>query len=252
MERDLIDRLAKIEGLHWWYEARRKAVEAFLKGRISRSGQILDVGAGTGGNYHLLSQFGDYCGVEPSAEAREWAKSKGVENLVSGTAEKIPYPPQTFDLVVALDVLEHLKEDLAALEEFHRVLRDRGLLLITVPAFNFLWSRHDELNHHFRRYRLKEIKKKLELSGFEVEKATYFYFFLFPFFFLLRILQKFIPERSALSSVELKLPPLFINRLLVRLCLIEVSVIKWCSLPLGSSIIVLAKKRETGAKEVRT
>jgi len=245
LEKDLIDKLAEVEKFHWWFEVRRKAVETLLKDRVSGFWQILDVGAGTGGNYHLLTRFGDYYGIEPSAEARKWAREKGVKNLTEGTGEKISYPSQRFDLVVALDVLEHIKDDLRALREFRRVLKDKGLLLITVPAFNFLWSRHDELNHHFRRYRLKDIKRMLNLNGFEVEKATYIYFFLFPFLVIVRILQKFIPEKLTFSSVELKLPPLFINKILICLCLIEVFFIKWGFLPWGSSIIILAKKRES-------
>ena len=166
------------ENSHWWYVGRRAILESFLEGIIQnpnskiQNPKILDVGCGTGGNLEMLKKFGAAEGVDVSDEALEFCKSKGL-NVHKGLAEKLPFADQTFDVVTALDVVEHLDDDIAGLKEMHRVLKTGGKTLIFVPAFMWLWGVQDDVSNHRIRYTKKQIVERLEKSGFTVERATY-------------------------------------------------------------------------------
>lgn len=244
MEKELLEKIAEVEENHWWYVARGKLVESLISS-LPRNIKILDVGAGTGINFPIFSKLGDVVGLEPWDKAREIAKNKGFTNIVNGRAEKIPFPNGSFDLLVALDVLEHLPDDVKALKEFHRVLKRKGCLVVTVPAFSFLWSEHDNLNKHFRRYSRGELVRRMEKCGFKVEKASYFFFFLFPFFVVSRLLSRIGSKFfKKLSYHELSMPPRPINNLLISLLRVEVWLLFFFSFPWGSSLLVKAFKQD--------
>ena len=168
--------LYQVEETHWWHRGRRRIIESFVR-EICKSfkqrPRILDVGCGTGGNLNVLAQFGDAEGVDVSADALEFCRQRGLLNVRQGAAEALPYDDDTFDLVTALDVVEHIDDDVAGLREFRRVLKPDGKILLFVPTFMFLWGVQDDVSHHRRRYRMPELRQAVERAGFVVERTTY-------------------------------------------------------------------------------
>jgi SAM-dependent methyltransferase len=168
----------EVEGSHWWFVGRRAILESFLKELIQnpkskiQNPSILDVGCGTGANLEMLAQFGAAQGVDVSDDALEFCKKKGLDAR-KGLAEELPFEDESFDVVTALDVIEHLDDDVAGLKEMHRVLKTGGKTLIFVPAFMWLWGVQDDISHHRIRYTRAQIVERLEKAGFKVERATY-------------------------------------------------------------------------------
>ena len=168
----------RVEDTHWWFVGRRAILETFLKEIIQRirnpqsAIRILDVGCGTGANLEMLSQFGTTEGVDVSDEALDFCRKKGL-TVRKGSAETLPYPDETFDITTALDVIEHLDDDIAGLKEMYRVTKAGGYSLIFVPAFMWLWGVQDDISHHRIRYTRKQIVERIENAGFKVERATY-------------------------------------------------------------------------------
>lgn len=168
----------RVEDSHWWYIGRREILESFL-GRIvsalktqNSELKILDVGCGTGGNLEMLEKFGAAEGVDVSDDALEFCRSKGL-TVHKGLAEALPFADESFDVVTALDVVEHLDDDVAGLKEMYRVTKSGGKTLIFVPAFMWLWGVQDDVSNHRIRYTKKQIVERLEKAGFEIERATY-------------------------------------------------------------------------------
>jgi SAM-dependent methyltransferase len=169
--------LYELEEKHWWHVGRREIIAGFVREICSHFAEnrphILDIGCGTGGNLRMLSQFGEAEGVDVSPDAVAFCRERGLQNVKLGAAESLPYEDATFDLVTALDVVEHLDDDVAGLREMRRVLRPGGRLLMFVPTFMFLWGVQDEVSHHRRRYRLAELRRVANEAGFSIERTTY-------------------------------------------------------------------------------
>ncbi|HEV8203501.1 MAG TPA: methyltransferase domain-containing protein [Pyrinomonadaceae bacterium] len=167
----------RVEQAHWWYTGRRKIlagfVEAICREVTDRRPRILDVGCGTGANLLMLAEYGDAEGVDISEDALAFCRERGLDKVRLGAGEQLPYDDGTFDLVTALDVVEHMDDDLAGLREMRRVLRPGGRVLLFVPTFMFLWGLQDDVSNHRRRYRLPELRRVLEQAGFEIERTTY-------------------------------------------------------------------------------
>ena len=168
----------RVEDSHWWYVGRRAILESFMERIIhelkteNQNPKILDVGCGTGGNLEMLEKFGAAEGVDVSDDALEFCRSKGL-TVHKGLAEEMPVADEMFDVVTALDVVEHLDDDIAGLKEMHRVLKTGGKTLIFVPAFMWLWGVQDDVSNHRIRYTKKQIVERLQEAGFEIERATY-------------------------------------------------------------------------------
>jgi len=178
----------EVEGSHWWFVGRRSILESFLKSIESRlqaasreepakagtqnAVRILYIGCGTGANLEMLSQFGEAEGVDVSDDALEFCRLKGL-NAQKGLAERLPFDDGTFDLTTALDVVEHLDDDVAGLREMHRVTKKGGFSLIFVPAYMFLWGVQDDVSNHRIRYTKKQIVDRLKTAGYTIERATY-------------------------------------------------------------------------------
>ncbi|CAN5294582.1 class I SAM-dependent methyltransferase [soil metagenome] len=168
----------EVEGSHWWFVGRRAILESFLRqirsSLVTRrsSLKILDVGCGTGANLEMLAQFGEAEGVDVSDDALEFCRQKGLK-AKKGLAETLPYEDDTFDLTTALDVIEHLDDDIAGLREMFRVTKHGGYSLIFVPAFMWLWGVQDDISNHRIRYTKKQIVERLESAGYTIERATY-------------------------------------------------------------------------------
>jgi len=167
----------RVEQAHWWYTGRRKILAGFVeqicREVTDRRPRILDVGCGTGANLLMLAEYGDAEGVDISEDALAFCRERGLDKVRLGAGEQLPYEDGTFDLVTALDVVEHMDDDLAGLREMRRVLRPGGRVLLFVPTFMFLWGLQDDVSNHRRRYRLPELRRVLEQAGFEIERTTY-------------------------------------------------------------------------------
>src|SRR6476620_3903442 len=168
----------EVEGSHWWFVGRRAILDSFLQGICSKlrseNGElrILDVGCGTGANLEMLAAYGQAEGVDVSDDALAFCRNKGLK-AQKGLAESLPYKDETFDLTTALDVVEHLDDDIAGLKEMYRVTKSGGYSLIFVPAFMWLWGVQDDISHHRIRYTKKQIVDRLRLAGYSVDRANY-------------------------------------------------------------------------------
>ncbi|MDQ5955142.1 MAG: hypothetical protein QG621_145 [Patescibacteria group bacterium] len=222
-----------VAGEHsWWYSARRRFVERSLMGVQKVEGPALDFGAGFGACYELLAQYTrDVDAFEVDTEALEGCKKRGYRSA-SDTWADLQGP---YALVGAFDVIEHLQDDAQWLRALYERMREGGTLVISVPAFQFLWSEHDVLHKHFRRYTKKTIGEALVRAGFTVVRATYWNFLLFPVALVLRLVGKGGGEALAPSRV--------VHALLNTLLASESKLVPTMSLPWGTGIIVVAQKR---------
>jgi len=177
------ERMFVNEDQYWWFLARRELILELLEGLpggAERERTILDIGCGTGANAAAFQRFGQVVGLDLSPLALDCSRRRGLRTLVQGGAEAIPIADRSAEVVVATDVIEHLDDDLAALREFHRVLKPGGRALVTVPAYEFLWSEHDDAMMHRRRYTRGLLRRRAETAGFEVERITHHTSLLFP------------------------------------------------------------------------
>jgi SAM-dependent methyltransferase len=237
--------LYEVEQSHWWHVGRRRIIREFVEeicGRVEdRTPQILDVGCGTGANLLMLSQYGHAEGVDVSPDALSFCRDRGLQEVRQGAAEKLPYADASFDLVTALDVVEHLDDDLAGLKEFRRVLRPGGRALLFVPTFMFLWGLQDDVSNHRRRYRLPDLKRTLSEAGFEVERSTYVNITFFAPILLIRKLMKLTGAKTD-SENNINIPGL--NGLLGSLFAAERFALRYTNLPFGVSGLCVARRTE--------
>lgn len=233
----------EVEENHWWYVGRRRIIQTFVE-RICSALQtsnprILDVGCGTGANLKMLGLYGEAEGVDISEQAVDFCRRRGLANVKQGAIEKLPYENESFDLVTALDVLEHLDDDAGGLREMHRVLRTDGTLLLFVPAFMFLWGVQDDVSNHRRRYRLPALRRLLEDAGFKVEKASYANITFFMPVLLVRTLMRWFGLRAA-TEYEINVKQL--NGPLSSLFAAERLVLTRGQFPFGVSALVVARR----------
>jgi SAM-dependent methyltransferase len=239
MDRAVYDRMRRVEQDHWWFAARREILARQIAALdLPADARILEVGCGTGGNLSMLGRYGRVTGLEPDPASRAYAAERSGAPVIDGALPK-GLPEPGYDLVAALDVIEHVDADAEAVAAMGALLKPGGALLTTVPAHAWLWSRHDELHHHRRRYRLKDYRRLFQAAGLKVRKASYFNSLLFPAIAFARALK-------ALPGVEAPdddaLPPPALNGLLRRIFAAEGPLLKRTSLPLGVSILLIAER----------
>lgn len=239
-----------IEDWHFWYAVRRDLLDLFaqqgLQGRRRAATslappRILDIGCGTGGNSLALARHGEVIGFDVSDRAFRISMDRPYRHRVVGSAERLPFADRCFDLVSALDVLEHLDDDLAAASELHRVLTPSGAAVVFVPAFQALWGQNDVMSHHRRRYTKETLSRVLTAAGFDLEYLGYFNLLLFLPTLLVRKLERFMPGTA--QRLEYQERPSLLNSLLTAVFRAEIPVLKRASLPLGTSVCCLARKR---------
>jgi SAM-dependent methyltransferase len=235
----------EVEGSHWWFVGRRAILDSFLKGiaaKLQSAGsklRILDVGCGTGANIEMLSSYGEAEGVDVSDDALEFCRRKGLK-VQKGLAEKLPYSDETFDLTTALDVVEHLDDDISGLKEMYRVTRSGGYSLIFVPAFMWLWGVQDDISNHRIRYTKKQIVDRLKAAGYKIERATYANWTFFAPILGGRTLMKLTgikPESENNINVSA------LNGIFGKLFAAERFWLRNFDFPFGVSIVVVAKKQ---------
>lgn len=232
----------RLETSYWWYIARRALAVELLNHELNGTAgaRILDVGCGTGANMSAFASLAPTVGIDFSMDALHFCQARGIQTVALTGIEELPFPCGTFDIVTALDVLEHTDDDLHCLREIHRVSKDKGFVLITVPAYGFLWSEHDEALKHRRRYTAHELRNKLTVSGFEVVRTSYFISTLFFPILALRIWQG-LRKDSTRPKTSLYVMPNWINRALVGLLAFERRLFQQINIPFGVSIVALAR-----------
>lgn len=240
MDRLIYDRIRDLEADHWWFVGRRQ----ILRGLLQRVGtppdaQILEVGCGAGGNVPLLRAFGAVTALEPDDESRAYASERlGLAVDTGLLPDGLPYAPETFDLVCAFDVVEHVDDDAASVRALARLVKPGGAILTTVPAYQWMWSHHDVLHHHKRRYRLPAYRALYEAAGLTIETATYFNTLLFPLAAAQRTAKRLLGDKSADDAM----PPAALNKALASVFSLETPLATGPGLPFGLSIAVIARK----------
>ena len=239
MDKKLFQQFYKMEESHWWFRGRRKIVRYFLKKFLKDKikPDILDVGCGTGFNLINFSDIGEIFGAETSAVALEYLEKRGLKEKVFFTDLPDLQIPKIFDCITCLDVLEHVADDETALSNLRKYLNAEGVILITVPAYQRLWSRHDEAAHHVRRYSREELVKKIKKAGFKIEYLTYFNTFLF----LPEAVFRFLKIGGKSGSDLFKFGKFF-NFILSLIFSSELFFLKITPFPFGLSILCVAKK----------
>lgn len=234
---------------NWWFVSRRRILMSLLRKFLPRGKrlEILDAGCGTGINLEYLAEFGDVVGADSAEEAVEFCRQRGNRSVRLSDLCDLDWPDGSFDLVTALDVIEHIDRDDDAVRELVRVTRPGGNLLVTVPAFPALWSDHDEINHHRRRYRAEEVRQLLEHAGCEIVKFTYMNSFLFPIAYAVRTWQqlrtKMFGESPHGPRTDFVDYHPVVNALLTTIFTAETPLVTWAGLPFGLSILCFARKR---------
>jgi SAM-dependent methyltransferase len=232
---------AEVQDTHWWFVGRRRLFgREIARLGLDRSSPVLDVGSGTGSSLAMLREAGylNVAGLDLRPEAIAFCAEKGFE-VKLGNATALPFPDDSFELVLATDVIEHLDADLNGLEEVNRVVKPGGHALVTVPAFPSLWGLQDRIAHHRRRYRMRPLLALVKQAGFKPVRHYYFNYLLFAPIWLARrgidMLKPNIQHEGQVNS------PL-LNRLLTALFVVDLATSPVLRPPFGVSIFMLAKK----------
>jgi SAM-dependent methyltransferase len=240
------------EDAHWWFATRTWAIEKFLA-TLPREQDldILDVGCGAGNMIHHLAQYGRVRGIEVDNRPVKIAQARGYDVRLGDATQEIPFPGASFDLVTALDVIEHVNADEKILQETWRVLRPGGRVLITTPALQWLWSHNDELNAHKRRYTAGELRAKMERAEFKMNRLSYNFFLVFPLAAGMIALKNATGRQADLKShhfdqeayqVDMEPVAPALNTFLRGVGHVEAGLLGALDLPVGTSLIALGEK----------
>ncbi len=246
MERVEYEVMAAVEDRHWWYGGMRAITAALLDEQFGRQGglRILDAGCGTGGNVRFLRRYGQAYGLDLAAEAVRLGVERLPSALVRGSVLELPFADASFDLVTSFDVLYHraVPDERQALREVARVLRLDGHLLIRLPAYEFLRSKHDRSVHTRHRYTANEAAALLHDGGFDILRLSYVNSLLFPLPLAQRLLERALPSLEQ-SDSDLALPRPFVNEVLRWPLASEAAwIARGGAFPFGLSIVCLAHR----------
>lgn len=232
----------EVEDRHWWFRGRWAVVEALLsRTTLPPSPRILDAGCGTGGNLKRYAEIGRAEGVEPSDEAVRFCRERGIDSVTQAGLENLPYEDGRFDLIAATDVLEHIAAEQEALRELLRVASPGGALLLTVPAYMWMWTSEDVNLHHQRRYTRRRLREAVERAGWEPQIATYFNSTLLPPIAAVRLLRK--RAEGGGNQADLDRTPAWLDGPLSLPMRAEARLIKvGVRLPAGVSVGIVCRK----------
>lgn len=252
MRPDLIDDLFEKEGSYWWNVSKREMILSVLgsrpfRDRLKGNGWAVDIGCGTGYTAMLLQARFRMVGADVAWDALSLSRGRGLKRLcqINMSDFSLPFKSSSFDLVLALDVIEHIEDDVRALAECQRILKKGGLLVVTVPAFLALWSPWDEALGHRRRYNAPGLALRAQEAGLSIERLSYIFFFVFLPAVLIRRVKQFLQGDSRQYSSDFMPIPAPLNRLLIQMGRLEQWLVtRWnLNLPWGLSVLsVMAKK----------
>ena len=232
----------EIQKKHWWFITKKKIVLDMIDRYLTKKDniRILDIGCGSGLMLNALEEKGQTYGLDMSNDAIRFSKEIFTGEVRKGLLpDEISYEENFFDLITALDVIEHVDRDVDALEVIHSRLATGGKAVITVPAYMFLWTSFDVANEHKRRYTLKELNVKLIQAGFSVEKISYYNTLLFPPVLVVRMLNNLL-NRDGSSDVDM--PSKLINFILMKIFGFEKYILRFVNFPFGVSILAVVRK----------
>jgi ubiquinone/menaquinone biosynthesis C-methylase UbiE len=248
MNEDLLSTFFEVETKHWWWVARKKIVVNLLQKYVkNKNNLILDAGCGTGAGMLYLQEFGKVYGVDLSQKAVNYCKKRGITRVKLGDVSNLPYKDNFFDIICLMDVIEHVSNDKLVIREMHRVLKKGGLLLMTLPALPFIYSKHDKAQGHFKRYSKNDLAKIFKGSGFKEKKMSYFNIFLSPLIIAIRLLSKAGGPLEKLADFDSKVNyDIFKRRVtnfvLCQIFSIESKLLVNMDLPFGISLLSIHKK----------
>jgi SAM-dependent methyltransferase len=239
MDRSVYDSMAELDERHWWYVARRRVLAALIRRRVRppKNARVLEIGCGTGHNLKMLSEFGTVAGLEIDEAARSFAEKRVGHGIFSSPLPELAgIPEHHYDVVGAFDVIEHIVDDEGAIASIARLLKPGGKLVMTVPAHQWMWSAHDVVNHHRRRYSKASLRRLIAASPLELEAIGYFNSLLFP----VAVAERLASKARGKDDSKLSLPPAPINQALERTFAAERGLIGRVPLPPGLSLFAVA------------
>ena len=242
MDERLMNAMLELDDRHWWYRGRRRIIRAELdRLPLPANASVLDAGCGSGRTLEELSPYGDVYGIELDPGAADVARARGRGEVQIGRLEELPWEDGRFDLITCLDVIEHTPDDRATLRELRRVSRPGGFLLVTVPAYQGLWSTHDVANHHYRRYSRSRLRAAARDAGWGVVRMTSFNGLLLAPAAAVRLAERRrLREPDSDYKPELTLGPDWLNSLLEQPLRIEA---RWLAsgrtMPAGLSLLAV-------------
>lgn len=245
MDASYVDVYAELEEKHWWWRARRSILVSILAPLLYSESRvrILEIGCASGANLSPFSEHCDVVGIEPDDAFVNLARARNRIEVHQGSLpDGLPTDLGTFDIVLALDVLEHVQEDAAACAAIRKLLRPGGHFLVTVPANPWMWSEFDELNNHYRRYTKAQVKELLVDSGFALELISYFNFFFFGPIAAGRTLTPLFLKRGSKNRIVPRIPPRFLNEICEWIFALERHWLNSFTFPIGGSLISLAQR----------
>jgi len=257
MRKEIYELTYHTEESHWWYVARRRVILSWLRRSLATAGRtdnglrLLDYGCGTGMNLVHLARMGTAFGVDPAPDAIAFCRERGLENVMQATSlaeiKARDVFGGEFDVVTMFDALEHIRDDVAALRRIRELLRPGGLLVITVPAFDWLWSGEDVVSERLRRYTRASLTRVLRAAGYETLRISYFNTLLFPLQAAIVLLNRSVRPDS-MSETMVKPLPAVVNRVLTAIVSLESPLLHWVRFPIGASLICSVRARQDDAQ----
>ena len=242
MERVVYQQMAELDDRHWWYRARREILSDLIRRetRLPAGAKILEIGCGTGHNLAMLGQFGHVDGIELDDEARALSEERLGRKVMNARLPELAGVPDThYDLIGAFDVIEHIDDDAAALASIATKLKPGGKFVMTVPAHQWMWTAHDVVNHHKRRYSRRSLKALIERSPMKLDNIGYFNSLLFP----LAVAERAASKLRGREDADVKLPPAPLNATLEAIFRAERYLVGRLPLPPGLSLFAVASAR---------
>lgn len=234
-----------LERQNWWFKIRKKIIEnEVLKIAENKELKILNIGIATGATTEMLSKYGNVASIEYDKDTCDFVKEKLHIEVINASITELPFKNDQFDMVCAFDVIEHVEDDNKAYSEMKRVCCNNGYILVTVPAFMSLWSEHDLINHHYRRYTKKEINSLTINLGLKQIRSTYFNTLLFlPILFVRKISNLFKKPNATVHQSDFKrYNHSIFNSILLTIFSIELNLLKYFNFPFGVSLLEISKK----------
>jgi ubiquinone/menaquinone biosynthesis C-methylase UbiE len=240
----LLEATARAERVHFWFRGFRRFIEPLVAGATTRGArpEILDCGCGTGHNLQMLRKHGRAYGIDLTWAGLQYARGQGERQVARASAAQLPFPDARFDLVTSFDVLYALPDQVEgdAIREMFRVLKPGGTLIVNVAALEALRGNHSILSGEVRRYSRPDLRRRLEAAGFHVTHSTYTNLSILPMVAAVRLQQRFSGHVE--SQEEITVPPAPINALLSGLLAIEAAALRVVNMPVGSSLVAVARK----------